>query len=47
MLQNAYSIYCAAFHEVAAQYENFPFVNIADLSDVLYAFGIYSREKSK
>lgn len=35
------------FHEVAAHYDNFPLINLSDLSEVLYEIGIFARERAQ
>jgi len=44
--QKHYAAYCMVFHEVAAIYDNFPFIDISDLSKVLHTIGIYDEEKA-
>ena len=46
IFEKNYAAYCMCFHEVAAQFDFFPLINLKDLGQVLSTIGIYSNDIS-
>lgn len=47
VFEENYAHYCQLFHEISAQFNHFPLIDLKDLSEILYTIGIYAREKAK
>jgi len=38
--------YCMCFHELAAQLDNFPLIDLAQIGKALYTIGIFAKVKA-
>ena len=45
-MKEYYTYFCICFHEVAAQLDNFPLIDLQDVPHVLNKIGIHIDEKS-
>lgn len=46
IFEKNYGAYCMCFHEVAAQFDFFPLINLKDLGQVLFTIGMWSIDYS-
>ena len=47
VFEKNYAAYCQVFHEISAQFDHFPLIDLNDLPEILYTIGIFAREKAK
>ena len=46
-MRDNYAAYCECFHELAAQFDDFPLINLNVLGEAIYTIGFMGESKAK